>query len=234
MKMSKQLSLSSWRAVTQLAIRPLRTSRPRGPMGLRTSQDPSSRALQRLYATTQHLKSYSETFDGKSIDEYPKDHRQIKSPIDTRNFLNNEFTPSKTSSWIDLNDPATNNLVTRVPQSTIEELKAAVESAKKAFPAWRSTSILHRQQIMFKFVALIRQHWDRIAARITLEQGKTVADSRGEVLRGIQVAETACGITTQITGEVLEVAKDMETRSYREPLGVVAAICPFSRSRSML
>lgn len=81
---------------------------------------------------------------------------------------------------------------------------------------------------MFKFVALIRQHWDRLAASITQEQGKTFADARGDVLRGLQVAETACGITTQLTGEVLEVAKDMETRNYREPLGVVAAICPFN------
>lgn len=228
--MSNRLSLGYWRAVTNLTVRPLRLSRPRGNMGLRTSQDPNSRAFQRLYATTQHLKSHSETSDTKSINEYPRDHKQILSPVDTPNFLNNQFIPSKTSSWIDLKDPATNNLVTRVPQSTIEELKAAVESAQRAFPAWRSTSILHRQQIMFKFVALIRQNWDRIAASITLEQGKTLADSKGDVLRGIQVAETACGITTQITGEVLEVAKDMETRSYREPLGVVAAICPFSRS----
>jgi malonate-semialdehyde dehydrogenase (acetylating)/methylmalonate-semialdehyde dehydrogenase len=80
---------------------------------------------------------------------------------------------------------------------------------------------------MFNFVALIRKHWDRLAASITLEQGKTIADARGDV-RGLQVAETACGITTQITGEVLEVAKDMETRQYRRPLGVTAAICPFS------
>lgn len=209
-------------------------SRPRGHVGLiHTSQDPSSKAFQRLYATTQHLKSFSGTLDATSIHEYPRDHKQIQSPIDTPNFLDNQFIPSKTSSWIDLKDPATNNLVTRVPQTTIEELKAAVESAKKAFPAWRSTSVLQRQQIMFKFVALIRQNWDRLAASITLEQGKTLADSKGDVLRGIQVAETACGITTQITGEVLEVAKDMETRSYREPLGVVAAICPFSRSWSM-
>ncbi|MCJ1468449.1 hypothetical protein MMC07_007078 [Pseudocyphellaria aurata] len=163
-----------------------------------------------------------------SHEEYPKDHTQIQSPRDTRNFLDNQFVSSKTSSWIDLNDPATNNLVTRVPQSTDEELRAAVESARKAFPGWRATSLLHRQQIMFKFVALIRQHWDRLAANITLEQGKTFADAKGDVLRGLQVAETACGITTQLTGEVLEVAKDMETRSYREPLGVVAAICPFN------
>jgi malonate-semialdehyde dehydrogenase (acetylating)/methylmalonate-semialdehyde dehydrogenase len=92
----------------------------------------------------------------------------------------------------------------------------------------KETSLLHRQQIMFKYTHLIRENWDRLAASITLEQGKTFGDARGDVLRGLQVAETACGITTQMTGEVLQVAKDMETRSYREPLGVVAAICPFS------
>ena len=160
--------------------------------------------------------------------DYPTSHEHIQSPADTQNFIDNRFVPSKASAWIDLHDPATNNLVTRVPQSTDEELRAAVESAKQAFPAWRATSVLHKQQIMFKFVALIREHWDRLAASITLEQGKTFADAKGDVLRGLQVAETACGITTQLPGEVLEVAKDMETRSYREPLGVVAAICPFS------
>jgi malonate-semialdehyde dehydrogenase (acetylating)/methylmalonate-semialdehyde dehydrogenase len=135
---------------------------------------------------------------------------------------------SETTEYIDLHDPATNNLITRVPQSTDAELRAAVESAQKAFPAWRATSIITRQQIMFKFVQLIRENWDRLAASITLEQGKVVSDARGDVLRGLQVAEAACGITSQMTGEVLEVAKDMETRSYREPLGVVAAICPFN------
>lgn len=85
-----------------------------------------------------------------------------------------------------------------------------------------------RQQIMFKFTNLVRENWDRLAASITLEQGKTFADAKGDVLRGLQVAEGACAIPEQMKGEVLEVAKDMETRSYREPLGVVAAICPFS------
>ena len=166
-----------------------------------------------------------------TAEEYPTNHLQIESPVDTQNFIDNQFLPSRTSAWIDLYDPATNNLVTRVPQSTDEELRAAVESAQKAFPSWKATSLLAKQQIMFKFVALIREHWDRLAASITLEQGKTFADAKGDVLRGLQVAETACGITTQLTGEVLEVAKDMETRSYKEPLGVVAAICPFSMSR---
>jgi malonate-semialdehyde dehydrogenase (acetylating)/methylmalonate-semialdehyde dehydrogenase len=163
-----------------------------------------------------------------TADSYPTSHDKISEPVNTQNFLDNQFTESKATQWLDLLDPATNNLVTRVPQSTDAELLAAVDSAQKAFPAWRDTSLLARQQIMFKYVALIRQHWDRLAAAITLEQGKTFGDAKGDVLRGLQVAETACGITSQLTGEVLEVSKDMETRQYREPLGVVAAICPFS------
>lgn len=187
-----------------------------------------------LYITTPRFKPTAAAQAVAPPNEYPTNHTQIRAPGKTPYFIDNQFRDSKTSSWIDLCDPATNNLVTQVPQSTDEELNAAVESAKKAFPSWRSTSLLHRQQIMFKFVALIRQHWDRLAASITLEQGKTFADAKGDVLRGLQVAETACGITTQLTGEVLEVAKDMETRSYKEPLGVVAAICPFSLSSPLV
>jgi malonate-semialdehyde dehydrogenase (acetylating)/methylmalonate-semialdehyde dehydrogenase len=160
--------------------------------------------------------------------DYPTTHEQIQNPEDTPYFIDNKFFPSQTSQWIDLHDPATNNIVTRVPQSTDAELKAAVDSAEKAFHEWKQTSVLARQQIMFRYTALIRENWDRLAASITLEQGKTFADAKGDVLRGLQVAETACGIPSQLTGEVLEVAKDMETRQYREPLGVVAAICPFS------
>jgi malonate-semialdehyde dehydrogenase (acetylating)/methylmalonate-semialdehyde dehydrogenase len=189
---------------------------------------PSLSATRRLHATARRLVIATTSADSTAT-EYPTTHQKIANPIDTANFIDNEFVSSKATKWIDLLDPATNNLVTRVPQSTDEELKAAVKSAEKAFPAWRATSIMARQQIIFKFTNLIRTHWDRLAASITLEQGKTFADAKGDVLRGLQVAETACGITTQMTGEVLEVAKDMETRSYREPLGVVAAICPFSK-----
>jgi hypothetical protein len=82
---------------------------------------------------------------------------------------------------------------------------------------------------MFNFVRLIRESWGRLAASITLEQGETFTDARGDVLRGLQVAETVCGITTQMTSEVLEVSKELEMRNYREPLGAVAAICPFSK-----
>ena len=186
-------------------------------------------ARRRIHTSVNRLQTSPVTAAG-AAEQYPTSHEQIKTPGNTPYFLDNKFVDSKTGSWIDLFDPATNNLVTRVPQSTDEELNAAVESAKRAFPGWKATTLLHKQQIMFKFVALIRQHWDRLAASITLEQGKTFADAKGDVLRGLQVAETACGITTQLTGEVLEVSKDMETRNYREPIGIVAAICPFSKS----
>jgi len=208
-----------------LATLATRTSTPRiAPLASRMSSPASVSkiATRRLHATAQHLKPAA------AVAEYPLSHEKIADPKDTPYFLDNKFVQSKATQWIDLHDPATNNLVTRVPQSTDEELKAAVDSAEKAFKSWRDTSLLARQQIMFKYVALIRENWDRLAASITLEQGKTFADAKGDVLRGLQVAETACGITTQMTGEVLEVAKDMETRSYREPLGVVAAICPFN------
>ena len=188
----------------------------------------SSIYRKRNLMTTCSRRASAAAISAKDPNVYPTSHANLSAPYKTQNFRDNKFVDSKASSWIDLHDPATNNLITRVPQSTDAELKAAVDSAQEAFPLWRSTSLLARQQIMFKFVALIRQHWDRLAASITQEQGKTFADAKGDVLRGLQVAETACGITTQLTGEVLEVAKDMETRSYSEPLGVVAAICPFS------
>ncbi|KAI1459370.1 methylmalonate semialdehyde dehydrogenase [Annulohypoxylon moriforme] len=183
-------------------------------------------AARRIAATAQHLRPYSAL--ASTATSFPTTHERIAQPEDTPYFINNEFVASKADKFIELRDPATNHLVTRVPQNTDEELRAAVESAQKAFPGWRNTSVLARQQIMFKFVALIRENWDRLAASITLEQGKTFADARGDVLRGLQVAEAACGAPELMKGEVLEVAKDMETRSYREPLGVVAAICPFN------
>lgn len=193
-----------------------------------SSASPASSATRRLHATARHLQ-FPATLESTAT-EYPKTHDKIENVQDTPYFMDNEFRASSATELIDLHDPATNNLVTRVPQMTDAEMKAAVQSAEKAFPAWRATSVIARQQIMFRFVALIRENWDRLAASITLEQGKTFADAKGDVLRGLQVAEAACAAPELMKGEVLEVAQDMETKSYREPLGVVAAICPFSTS----
>lgn len=239
--------LSRTRGVTanagRLPARQLSSSSPFSSASLPATSTPpnvrmaSSRtavvAARRLAATVQHIRPMSSSsaaapaLDSTST-SYPTTHAKIASPRDTPYFLDNEFRTSATDKFIPLHDPATNNVVTRVPQMTDSELRAAVDSAQRAFPAWRATSVLARQQIMFRFVALIRENWDRLAASITLEQGKTFADAKGDVLRGLQVAEAACGAPELLKGELLEVAKDMETRTYREPLGVVAAICPFS------
>lgn len=188
----------------------------------------SATAARRIHATANHLRPAAAAALETTVTSYPTTHDKIADVKDTPWFINNQFVASSTTQYIDLHDPATNNLVTRVPQNTDEELKAAVDSAQKAFESWKNTTVLHRQAIMFKFVALIRENWDRLAASITLEQGKTFADAKGDVLRGLQVAEAACGAPELLKGELLEVAKDMETRTYREPLGVVAAICPFN------
>jgi malonate-semialdehyde dehydrogenase (acetylating)/methylmalonate-semialdehyde dehydrogenase len=159
---------------------------------------------------------------------YPSNHDKIE-PVDTPYFVDNKFLNSSTKSYVDLHDPATNNLITRIPENTDAEMTAAVDSAVRAFKEWSQTSVLKRQQIMFRFVQLIRENWERLAASCTIEQGKTLADARGDVLRGLQVAEAAVAAPEFLKGELLEVSKDMETRTYREPLGVVSAICPFSK-----
>jgi len=232
MSSSKILSRAFTRSLSRTTatnglLRPASSKLP-ATFQLSSSSYNKSSTLSRNLHTAASLRFHQTSRSLTEMPDYPTSHAKIANPVNTTNFIDNVAVESKATNWIDLHDPATNELVTRVPQSTPDELKAAVDSAAKAFPAWKATSLLHRQQIMFKLVSLIRRDWDRLAASITLEQGKTLSDAKGDVLRGLQVAETACGITTQLTGEVLEVSKDMETRSYKEPLGVVAAICPFN------
>ncbi|KDN44566.1 putative methylmalonate-semialdehyde dehydrogenase mitochondrial precursor [Tilletiaria anomala UBC 951] len=146
----------------------------------------------------------------------------------TKNYINGHFVDSTTDRWVDVHDPATQTVLSRVPETTPEEFDAAVANAQAAFPEWRAASLLTRQQVMFRLQALIRDHMDDIAAAITLEQGKTFADAKGDVLRGLQVVEVACGITSTALEDKLEVSRDMDTYARREPLGVTAAICPFN------
>ncbi|KAM0440171.1 hypothetical protein ACHAQK_005968 [Fusarium lateritium] len=191
-----------------------------------TSSGASHVAARRIHATSKQLQPVTAAL-ASTASNYPTTHEKVEA-VDTPYFIDNKFVSSSTDKYIDLHDPATNELVTRVPQMTDAEMKAAVESAEKAFKSWKNTTVISRQQIMFRFVQLIRENWDRLAASITLEQGKTFADAKGDVLRGLQVAEAAIAAPELLKGEVLEVSKDMETRTYREPLGVTAAICPFN------
>nr|AQM36715.2 aldehyde dehydrogenase [Crocus sativus]AWN56747.1 aldehyde dehydrogenase 6 [Crocus sativus]AWO14303.1 aldehyde dehydrogenase 6B2 [Crocus sativus] len=145
------------------------------------------------------------------------------------NFIGGQFLESRSESSIDVINPATQEIVSRVPLTTNEEFKAAVGAAKSAFPKWRNTPITARQRVMFKLQELIRRDMDKLALNITTEQGKTLKDAQGDVFRGLEVVEHACGMGTLQMGEyVSNVSHGIDTYSIREPLGVCAGICPFN------
>jgi len=150
-------------------------------------------------------------------------------PQTTQNVINGEFTESTTDRWIDVHNPATNQVVTRVPHSTSDEMNEAVASAKAAFKTWSKTTPLYRQQIMFRYQQLIKDNLKDVARLITIEQGKTHPDAEGDVMRGLQVVEHLCGNMNLLLGEHLPgISKDMDLTSYRVPLGVCAGIAPFN------
>ncbi|KAG5526134.1 hypothetical protein RHGRI_032420 [Rhododendron griersonianum] len=152
-----------------------------------------------------------------------------RSPPRVPNLIGGSFVDSQSSEFIDVINPATQDVVSQVPLTTNEELKAAVSAAKQAFPSWRNTPITTRQRIMFKLQELMRRDTDKLAANITLEQGKTLKDAQGDVFRGLEVVEHACGMATLQMGEfVPNVSNGIDTYSLREPLGVCAGICPFN------
>jgi len=146
----------------------------------------------------------------------------------TKNYINGQFVESQTTEWIDVLDPSTQTLLTRVPQTTPNEFEQAVKAASDAFKTWSRTSVLTRQRFIFELQRLIRENHDALAISIVLEQGKTFADAKGDVLRGLQVVETAAGITSTLLGDKIEVSKDMDTETRRLPLGVCASVAPFN------
>ncbi|KJH46752.1 methylmalonate-semialdehyde dehydrogenase [Dictyocaulus viviparus] len=144
-------------------------------------------------------------------------------------WIDGRAVESRTNEWIDLTNPATNEIISRVPKSTKAEMQAAVDSCKKAFNFWSNTSPLTRQQTLFRLQALIKRDLRKIAENITQEQGKTLSDAEGDVNRGLQVVEHACSVPSLMLGETLpNVSRDMDTFSWRTPLGVTAGICPFN------
>lgn len=144
-------------------------------------------------------------------------------------WIDNKPVESKTKNYIDLFNPATNELIGKVPISTKEEMQAAVDSCKEAYKSWSKTTPLYRQQLMFKLQYLIKNNMKALAKNITTEQGKTLVDAEGDVLRGLQVVEHCCSLTFLQLGQTLPgISKDMDCHSYRIPLGVTAGITPFN------
>ncbi|KAA1139085.1 hypothetical protein PGTUg99_035729 [Puccinia graminis f. sp. tritici] len=146
----------------------------------------------------------------------------------TKLYTGGQFIDSQTNSWLDVHNPATQEILTKVPKPTTQELDQIVSRAQDAYHTWKDTSVLSRQQIMIKLQALIKENHDDLARSIVLEQGKTFSDAKGDVHRGLQVVEAACSLPQLLMGEKLEVSKDMDTETRKAPLGVTAAICPFN------
>eukprot|EP01023_Acetabularia_acetabulum_P031376 TRINITY_DN29493_c0_g1_i1.p1 TRINITY_DN29493_c0_g1~~TRINITY_DN29493_c0_g1_i1.p1 ORF type:complete len:539 (-),score=104.83 TRINITY_DN29493_c0_g1_i1:166-1782(-) len=144
-------------------------------------------------------------------------------------YIDGQFVDSNTQKWIDLTNPASNEVIGRVPEIKQSEFDAAVSSAKTAFQSWSTTPVPVRARVMFKLQEIIRRNMPILAHNITLEQGKTLPDAKGDVFRGLEVVEAACGAGSLMQGSTLEhVATGIDCYTIRQPLGVVGGICAFN------
>src|SRR5262245_24271658 len=146
-----------------------------------------------------------------------------------RNYIAGEWCASRASESLDVCNPATADVLARVPLSPAAEVDQAVQAAGKAFPDWRRTPVTDRVQYLFKLKALLHQHFDELARTITMECGKTLGESRGEMQRAVENVEVACAAPSLLQGDFSEdIAAGIDEIMIRQPLGVCAGICPFN------
>ncbi|PSN19666.1 methylmalonate-semialdehyde dehydrogenase (CoA acylating) [filamentous cyanobacterium CCP5] len=146
-----------------------------------------------------------------------------------KNYINGQWCPSSASDSLPVDNPATAEVLARVPLSPAAEVDQAVTAAAAAFKDWRRVPPTERVQPLYKLKDLLTEHRDAIARLITRECGKTLKESRGEIQRAIENVEVACGIPTLMQGTYLEdIARGIDEFMVRQPLGVAAAIAPFN------
>ena len=152
----------------------------------------------------------------------------LTSP-EIRNFIGGKWLAPSSAPGLELTNPATGESLGFSPEGSGSEVNAAVAAAHAAFPAWRATPAGDRVQFLFKLKNLLEQHFDALAAIITTENGKTLAESKGELRRGIENVEVACGIPVLMQGYSLEdIAPGIDEIMVRQPLGVCGIITPFN------
>jgi len=148
---------------------------------------------------------------------------------DIVHFIAGQATPAKSTRFSDVFNPATGLKSRRVALASAADVATAVMAAQKAFGQWADTPPLKRARIMFKFLELLNLHQNELAAIITAEHGKVFTDAQGEVVRGIEIVEFACGIPELLKGEYTDqVSTNIDNWTMRQPLGVVAGITPFN------
>jgi malonate-semialdehyde dehydrogenase (acetylating)/methylmalonate-semialdehyde dehydrogenase len=147
-----------------------------------------------------------------------------------QNYAGGQWIPASASESLEVRNPATDETLALVPMSGYTDVEAVVEAAAKAFPSWRMTPPQERARYFFRLRQLLEEHREELARIITTEMGKTLDDARGEVQRGIENVETACGIPSLMMGYSLEdgAARGIDEEVIFQPLGVFAAITPFN------
>lgn len=144
-------------------------------------------------------------------------------------FINGRFVESATEKYTNAYDPSTGEVIAKVPCCTKDEVLAAVESAKEAYPAWAATPVQKRVQILYKMRELIVEHMDELTYLVALENGKNWAEAQGDVLKAKEGTEQAISAPSLMMGEsLMDASKGYDTVLYREPLGVFAGIVPFN------
>ncbi|HLV77850.1 MAG TPA: CoA-acylating methylmalonate-semialdehyde dehydrogenase [Marinobacter sp.] len=144
-------------------------------------------------------------------------------------LIGGEFVESQSSSWLDVTNPATAEVIARVPCATAGEMRAAIASAADTFRSWKETPVSERARVMLRYQAILKEHHDELAETLSRETGKTFEDARGDVWRGIEVVEHAANVASLMMGETVgNVAREVDTHSWVQPLGVCAGITPFN------
>jgi malonate-semialdehyde dehydrogenase (acetylating)/methylmalonate-semialdehyde dehydrogenase len=144
-------------------------------------------------------------------------------------FISGQPVPGTSTRAQDVFNPATGAVTGRVRLANVQDVDQAVAAAQAAFPAWADTPPLRRARVMFKFLELLNQHRDTLARMITAEHGKVFTDAQGEVTRGIDIVEFACGIPQLLKGDFTDqVSTGIDNWTLRQPLGVVAGVTPFN------
>lgn len=145
------------------------------------------------------------------------------------NYINGQWRSSSATEYLEVFNPATQEVLVKVPSSPASEVDQAAQAAADAFVSWRRTPPTERVQYLFKLKNLLEEHFDDLARTITLECGKTLAESKGEMRRAIENVEVACGIPILMQGSNLEdVAGGIDEMMIRQPIGVAAVIAPFN------
>jgi malonate-semialdehyde dehydrogenase (acetylating)/methylmalonate-semialdehyde dehydrogenase len=144
-------------------------------------------------------------------------------------YISGQPVPGTSTRAQDVFNPATGAVTGRVSLANVQDVEQAVAAAQAAFPAWADTPPLRRARVMFKFLELLNQHRDTLARMITAEHGKVFTDAQGEVTRGIDIVEFACGIPQLLKGDFTDqVSTGIDNWTLRQPLGVVAGVTPFN------